>query len=366
LQSVRLAVGPLVSLMCRSLYDVIKSAQFWTSFFKLTPLAKFQLQWWVENLEELNGYPICKEPSVVKFEFSVAGDASDRGFFVYKLGSKQRLSSRPFTAAESEESSTFKELTAVHETWTKEDILIEFENRTVAHYTDNKSVTYILSGGSRNPRLQKLALEVFLSLRKFHILLVPVWVSREDEIISWADWGSRDFRSDDYSLDPVTLNSLKGKFETFTVDCMASSSNAICSKFFSRYSSPGTSGVNFFAQTLLQKDFHFCFPPVRKAVDALLHLEKFKVSGILVVPVWPRSQIFSWFFPDGVHTSSWVLSLDLINPSFVSGLSVGFTFKGLQNYDTAVLKFNFQNNCVSFDPKVDSAFCLKKGCSLCL
>ena len=198
LQSVRLAVGPLVSLMCRSLYDVIKSAQYWSSYVKLTNLARFQLEWWVENLEELNGYPICKEPTVVKFEFSVAGDASNRGFFVYKLGSKQRLSSRPFTAAESEESSTFKELTAVHETWTKEDILIEFENRTVGHYTDNKAVTYILSGGSRNPRLQKLALEVFLALRKFHILLVPVWVSRENEIISWADWGSRDFRSDDY------------------------------------------------------------------------------------------------------------------------------------------------------------------------
>jgi len=69
LQSVRLAVGPLVSLMCRSLYDVIKSAQYWSSFVKLTNLARFQLEWWVENLEELNGYPICKEPTVVKFEF---------------------------------------------------------------------------------------------------------------------------------------------------------------------------------------------------------------------------------------------------------------------------------------------------------
>ena len=232
LQSVRLAVGPLVSLMCRSLYDCIKSAQYWSSFIKLSVLARFQLNWWLENLEELNGFPICKEPTIVKFEFSVAGDASNRGFFVYRMNSKQRLSSRPFTAAESEESSTFKELTAVHETWTNEDILVEFANNTVGHYTDNKAVTFILSGGSRNPRLQKLALEVFLALRKFHILLVPIWVSRENEIISWADWGSRDFRSDDYSLDPVTMNSLTGKFGTFTVDCMDNSANAICRIYF--------------------------------------------------------------------------------------------------------------------------------------
>ena len=366
LQSVRLAVGPIVSLMCRSLYDCIKSAQYWSSYIKLSDLARFQLNWWFENLQDLNGFPICKEPSIVKFEFSVAGDASDRGFFVYRVDSKQRLFSRPFSVAESQQSSTFKELTAVHETWTNMDILKEFSNNTVGHYTDNKAVTFILSGGSRNPGLQKLSLEIFLSLRKFRILLVPIWVSRENEIISWADWGSRDFRSDDYSLDPVTLTALFQKFGKFTVDCMANSANAVCSKFYSRYSSPGSSGVNFFAQTLYQKDHYYCFPPVRKAVDAILHLEKFRVSGILVIPIWPRSQIFLWFFPDGVHASSWVISLELINPSYISSQSVGCCFKGFQTFDTAVLKFNFQNNFVSFEPKIHPAFCLKKGCILCM
>jgi hypothetical protein len=162
------------------------------------------------------------------------------------------------------------------------------------------------------------------------------------------------------------MNTLSGKFGKFSVDCMANSANAICSKFYSRYSSPGTSGVNFFAQTLSQQDYHYCFPPVRKAVDAILHLEKFKVSGILVIPIWPRSQIFSWFFPDGVHASSWVLTLDLINPSFISSQSVGCCFKGLQTFNTAVLEFNFQNSFVSFDSKIHPDFCLRKGCSECL
>jgi hypothetical protein len=81
---VRLAIGPLVSLMCRSLYDNIKSAHYWSSYIKLSDLARFQLNWWLENLENLNGFPICKEPTIVKFEFSVAGDASNREFFVYR------------------------------------------------------------------------------------------------------------------------------------------------------------------------------------------------------------------------------------------------------------------------------------------
>ena len=242
----------------------------------------------------------------------------------------------------------------------------EYANLTVGHYSDNKAVSFILAGGSRQPKLQKLALDVFLALRKFNIVLVPIWVSRDNEIISWADKGSRDFRSDDYSLDPVTMGTLESKFGKFTVDCMANSANAICSKFFSRFSSPGSAGIDFFAQTLDQKDFHFCFPPVRKAVDALRHLALFKVAGVLVIPVWPRSQIFSHFFPDGTHTPLWVTSLEFLDPSFSSGQSVGPCFKGVQSFKTVALKFNFLNDCLSFTPKIRPDFCLKQGCEACL
>ena len=64
--------------MCRSLYDNIKSVQFWSSYIKLSDLARFQPKCWLDNLQDLNGFPICKESSIVRFEFSVAGDASDR------------------------------------------------------------------------------------------------------------------------------------------------------------------------------------------------------------------------------------------------------------------------------------------------
>ena len=157
------------------------------------------------------------------------------------------------------------------------------------------------------------------------------------------DKGSRDFRSDDYYLDFVTVSILEFKFP-----------------------SPGSSGIDFFAQTLSQKELHFCFPPVRRAVDAIKHLALFKVAGILVIPVWPRSQIFSWFFPDGAHAPVWALSLEILDPSFSSGQSVGPCFKGVQSFKTVALEFNFQNNFLSFAPKVRSDFCLRKGCVDCL
>ena len=50
---------------------------------------------------------------------------------LYKLLVKSRAIFRPFTPAEAEESSTFRELTAVHETWTNEVVLVEYEGQTV-------------------------------------------------------------------------------------------------------------------------------------------------------------------------------------------------------------------------------------------
>ena len=174
-----------------------------------------QIQWWVENLPQFSEYPICKKPTIVSFEFSVASDASDRGFFAYRVSSKQRFFSRPFTLAESEESSTFKELTAIHDTWMDESNLRDFEGKTVGHYIDNKGCVCILGSGSRQPKLQALALAIFLSLRRHNITLIPIWFSREHEIITWADQGSRDFLSDDYSIDPVSFSSIESTYGKF-------------------------------------------------------------------------------------------------------------------------------------------------------
>ena len=71
------------------------------------------------------------------------GPPSASAEIMYKVESKQILFSRAFTVVESQESSTFKELTAVHETWTNPNILIEYANKTVGHYTDNKAVSFI-------------------------------------------------------------------------------------------------------------------------------------------------------------------------------------------------------------------------------
>ena len=62
------------------------------------------------------------------------------------------------------------------------------------------------------------------------------------------------------------------EFGSFEVDCFASASNSKGSSFFSRLDVPGSSGVNFFHQKLDAAVSHFCFPPPKLVVNAILHL----------------------------------------------------------------------------------------------
>ena len=366
LQACRLAIGPIVRILCRSLYDDIKNARTWSSFIKLSNQSVNSLRWWVANLPQYSSYPIVEDPSVLVFDFKIASDASSRGCFVYRIGSTTRLFSRPFTVAESLESSTFKELSAIHGVWTDPANLEEFRGKTVGHYTDSKSTVAILGGGSRNQKLQSLAIDIFLSLVAYNIKLVPVWVTRDSEIIQWADSGSRDFRSDDYSLDSESFKKLESIFGRFTVDSMANAANCVCRKFFSRYSSVGTSGVNFFAQQLTLEDYYYCFPPVKRCVDALRHFSSFEASGVMVIPVWPRASYFNWFFPDGNHAASWCFKLVKLSPCFVSSQFVGPVFKGRKDFDTVALEFSFKVCPLSRESNLHKDFCLQGGCSACL
>ena len=92
----------------------------------LNYLSQFQIQLWVDELPKYE-YDICPNPTIVQVSFSIVSDAGESGFFVYRVESRSCLISRPLTQAESEENSTFCELTAVHGSWTAITILEEFK-----------------------------------------------------------------------------------------------------------------------------------------------------------------------------------------------------------------------------------------------
>ena len=275
LQAVRLATGPIVAVLTRSLYHVVDSAPRWSSKVVLTELAQFELNWWDSNLSQVAKYPISEGLSSTPVTYETASDASGVGHFSYLVGgSKVTLASRAFTEEERRQSSTWRELTSVHETWTNTEVLHRFRGARVAHYTDNKAVAAIVMRGSRNVRLQPMIVQVTLALRSAGITMEAVWRSRDDGLIMFADKGSRDFHADDVSLDFSTMMNIFEEFGCFEYDCFASASNTKSNRFFSRLDVPGSAGTNFFHQTLKASDSHFCFPPPNLLISALLHFER--------------------------------------------------------------------------------------------
>ena len=363
LQSVRLAAGPITAVMTRSLYMAVREAATWSSFIILDQLAKFELAWWLENLEEVSKYPIQGSLSTTPIAYEVASDASGVGHFSYMVGgSRIMLATRAFTEEERGQSSTWRELAAVRDTWTNPEVLRQFQGCRVAHYTDSQAMAAIITKGSRNAKLHPMVVEVALALRRHGISMEAVWKSRDDGLIVWADLGSRDFHLDDISLDFDTMSTIYSVFGDFEVDTFASASNTKGRRFFSRLEVPGSAGVNFFHQSLDPRESHFCFPPPSKLVAALRHFRGQEVAAVMVVPVWPNSSFYGVFWPDGFHAAECVTNMFLVQPYYICGpLVTGSGMRGRKPYQTAILRVDFRVGGGRSGQKL----CLLGGCWGC-
>ena len=363
LQSVRLATGPIVAIMTRSLYVEVARAATWSSIIAITGLARFEVRWWLENLESVSRFPIQGFLSTTPVSYEVASDASGVGHFAYLVGgSRVRLAARAFTEEERGQSSTWRELAAVRDTWTNTEVLRQFKGCRVSHYTDSQAMASVLTKGSRNTKLHPMVMEVALALRQYSIVMEAVWRSREDGMIQWADIGSRDFHKDDISLDFDTMSEIYERFGDFDVDTFASASNTKGKRFFSRLLVPGSAGMDFFHQSLDPRESHFCFPPPSKLVAALRHFEGQEVEAVMVVPVWPNSSYYGVFWPDGFHAAKFVIDMILLQPFFLCGpLVTGNGMRGRKPYRTAVIKVDFRKG----GEQGGRLLCLLGGCWAC-
>ena len=105
----------------------------------------------------------------------------------------------------------------------------------------------------------------------------------------------------------------------FSVDGFASGNISKCARFFSKRFTPCTGGVDFFMHELSSEDFFWLFPPVNLLCKTVEHLALFRTSSVLLLPVWPKSSIFSYFFPEGRHLPEWVSAVVPVKPTFVAG-----------------------------------------------
>ena len=138
--------------MTRRLYALINSAPNWNSKLNITEDVIEELTFWKDNIVKINGIPIWPvQPvptKIVYSDASVIGCASVIDIEGYTFHQN-------WSEPERLKSSTFRELRTVE--LALKSFIRELKSQVVVWFTDNQSVTKIVTSGSKVPELQNIA-----------------------------------------------------------------------------------------------------------------------------------------------------------------------------------------------------------------
>ena len=237
---------------------------------------------WQTNIDQLNCRLIFDNSPPKTFQV-IEGDASSTGCGSYL--NKEKLAARIFSEEERETHSTYRELANIH--FSLLAFLPYIKNSSVKFLVDSQSAAKIVDTGSMKPELQWFATEIFLFCFKNNISLIVEWIPREQNTL--ADTASRladIIDIEDWGLTPSFFSFLNNRYGPFTLDAFANYYNTKCSKFYSLYHCPGSSGVdaltyNWYGENVL------LVPPVNAIGNTLQHLRVCKAKGVLIAPKWP-------------------------------------------------------------------------------
>ena len=182
----------------------------------------------------------------------------------------------------------------------------QWTDKCIQIFVDAKSILPILRKGSNSPVVHSLALKIDALCVILRISIQYIWIPRALNVAS--DHFSRYWDIDDYTL---SISSLREICRAFGlpfpgIDLFATTANSLCAKFHSRFGQIGTSGVDSLALDLSDLPLCYAFPPVSLIGKFVQHLLNFKISVILIIPVWTASSFWQLLCPGRIHTAPFV------------------------------------------------------------
>ena len=289
IQSSEGAVGNVAKLMTKYCHMCIETRWSWNSLVYLNQQAREELTFWAKHLRDLNGQTFVSQTVC---DVEVYSDASSVGYGGFILGIKYQNGSGSWTDSESEKSSTWRELEAVFRLLVKfADILRE---SNVRWNVDNKNVVSIITKGSMNADLQKIAIQIFNTINLYSISLFPVWIPRE--LNKHADYLSKYASdSDDWQISWNLFHYLTKQWFTCDVDRFACNYNSKCYRFNSREWCADTEAVNSFTVPW-SSDTNWVVPPPKLGSLVVQKMIKEKAKGIVILPVWKSAPFWPLLF----------------------------------------------------------------------
>ena len=203
----------------------------------------------------------------------------------------------------------------------------------------------VIERGSTKPDLQSLVEDIVYLCAENHLVVVPVWVPREQNQL--ADYLSKLTDVDDRGISPEIFRWISTLWGPFTVDRFATWYNAKCLRFNSRFWNPGCEGVDAFTQNW-QGENNWLVPLPSQIIKVWRHLRLCKAKGALIIPLWKGALFWPCVCPDGVHLAKCVLDWVGV-PEFSSaaptrGRSYNSMFHGVRlEFKLIALYINWQS-----------------------
>ena len=313
--STKCIIGNIVQLKTRALYKVIEKRLSWDKKFNIGNYNDTveEILYWKFNIRNLNNKVFREYRIPSLFVYS---DASNNGLAsVYKDRGKSFICHKNFDKTEKKQSSTWRELEALH--YSLKSSKGRFKNETVYWYTDNFASSLIVSKGSNKEKLQKLALNIFEITSTFNIKLSVFWIPRKNN--RQADALSKNMDNDDWVTTSNLIDIIERRWGNITIDRFASDKNRKSKRFNSRYLCPETEGVNAFSLDW-SNEFNLLVPPVYLISKTIHHFlaSSSKARAVLVCPRWPSATF-------------WPLLHKKVN-EFYEFVDDSFTIKDMTNY----------------------------------
>ncbi|VDI17846.1 Hypothetical predicted protein [Mytilus galloprovincialis] len=131
--------------------------------------------------------------------------------------------------------------------------------------------------------LRDIALDVFNICLDNNIVLEIEWIPRDKNI--QADELSKIFDFDDWGVSDIIFKYFDRLWGPFNCDLFAGSRNKKVSRFFSKFFTPGTSGVDAFAYDWSAFN-NWIVPPIYLITRVINYMLICKAKGALVIPKW--------------------------------------------------------------------------------
>ena len=183
------------------------------------------------------------------------------------------------------------------------------KNKILTLHFDNMNAAGVIEKGSSKFRLQNYALYISNLCHAHNICIRPVWIPRclnnaADIISKMIDYD--DFTVEDHFFQLVVQ--LTGYVPNF--DRFANNWNTKCPQFNSIAYCVGSGGVDAFNYSWGKNAKNWLFPPIRLIIPTVLHLEKGKGNGLLLVPQWKNAVFYPFlmdYFNSKAKVKRWIL-----------------------------------------------------------